>query len=63
LKGLINFIGKISSIIILRQDKRVVLTQIPKKSELKIGEHLIQGDSPIIEYRKHRESLLKASGD
>ncbi len=63
LKGLMNFIGKVSSIIILRQDKRVVLTQIPKKSALKMGEHLIPGDSPIIEYRKHRESLLEASGD
>ena len=62
LKGLMNFIGKVSSIIILRQDKRVVLTQIPKKSALKMGERLIPGDSPIIEYRKHRESLLEASG-
>jgi phenylpropionate dioxygenase-like ring-hydroxylating dioxygenase large terminal subunit len=61
LRGLMNFIGKISSIIILRQDKRVVLTQIPKKTSLKMGEFLIPGDSPIIEYRKHREALLEAS--
>jgi phenylpropionate dioxygenase-like ring-hydroxylating dioxygenase large terminal subunit len=61
LKGLMNFIGKVSSIIILRQDKRVVLNQIPKKTTLKMGEHLIPGDSPIIEYRKHREALLEAS--
>jgi phenylpropionate dioxygenase-like ring-hydroxylating dioxygenase large terminal subunit len=60
LKGLMNFIGKISSLIILRQDKRVVLTQIPKKTALKMGEILIPGDAPIIEYRKHRDALLKA---
>jgi phenylpropionate dioxygenase-like ring-hydroxylating dioxygenase large terminal subunit len=63
LKGLMNLMGKISSIIILRQDKRVVTTQIPKKSALKMGEQLIPGDSPVIEYRKHRESLQNASGD
>jgi phenylpropionate dioxygenase-like ring-hydroxylating dioxygenase large terminal subunit len=61
LKGLMNFIGKVSSIIILKQDKRVVQTQIPTKSALKMGEHLIPGDSPIIEYRKHRQSLLETS--
>lgn len=58
LKELFNYIGKISSIIILRQDKRVVTTQLPKKSALKMNELLIMGDKPIIEYRKHREELL-----
>ena len=59
LKELFNYIGKISSIIILRQDKRVVLTQLPKKSELKMDERLIMGDKPIIEYRKHRQELME----
>jgi phenylpropionate dioxygenase-like ring-hydroxylating dioxygenase large terminal subunit len=58
LKELFNFIGKISSIIILRQDKRVVATQIPKKSSLRMDERLIMGDKPIIEYRKHRQELI-----
>ncbi|MFH0759492.1 MAG: aromatic ring-hydroxylating dioxygenase subunit alpha [Bacteroidota bacterium] len=58
LKQFMNYIGKISSIIILRQDKRVVITQLPKKSSLKTGEHLITGDKPIIEYRKHRQFLI-----
>jgi phenylpropionate dioxygenase-like ring-hydroxylating dioxygenase large terminal subunit len=58
-RGLMNYIGKISSIIILRQDKRVVITQLPRKSELKSDEHLIVGDSPIIEYRKHRQALIE----
>jgi len=44
---------------ILRQDKRVVITQIPKKTSLKIGENLIQGDLPIIEFRRKREELIK----
>ncbi|NVO21006.1 MAG: aromatic ring-hydroxylating dioxygenase subunit alpha [Bacteroidetes bacterium] len=61
LKELMNYIGKLSSIIILRQDKRVVITQLPKKSQLKGGEHLIMGDRPIVEYRKHRQELIDNS--
>ncbi|MEI6348592.1 MAG: aromatic ring-hydroxylating dioxygenase subunit alpha [Bacteroidota bacterium] len=59
LKQLMNYIGKLSSIVILRQDKRVVITQLPKKSGLKTDEHLIMGDKPIIEYRKHRQELIE----
>ena len=58
LKELFNFVGKISNIVILRQDKRVVITQLPKKSLLKMSERLIMGDRPIIEYRKHRQELI-----
>jgi phenylpropionate dioxygenase-like ring-hydroxylating dioxygenase large terminal subunit len=58
LKWIFNFIGKISSIIILRQDKRVVVTQQPKKSAVNMDERLIMGDKPIIEYRKHRQELI-----
>jgi phenylpropionate dioxygenase-like ring-hydroxylating dioxygenase large terminal subunit len=43
---------------ILHQDKFVVETQIPIKSEYKMNEKLIQGDLPIIEYRKRRNELL-----
>lgn len=42
---------------VLHQDKRVVETQIPKRSELNMNENLIQGDLPIIEYRKKRAEL------
>jgi len=48
--------------VVLHQDRRVVLTQKPKKSELKMDEKLIPGDKPIIEYRKRRE-LLKHKYD
>jgi phenylpropionate dioxygenase-like ring-hydroxylating dioxygenase large terminal subunit len=58
LKELFNYLGKISSLIILRQDKRVVETQVPKKTEIKMNEKLIMGDKPIVEYRKHRQFLM-----
>jgi phenylpropionate dioxygenase-like ring-hydroxylating dioxygenase large terminal subunit len=60
LKEMMNFLGKVSSIIILRQDKRVVMTQLPKISALRMNEQLILGDKPIIEYRKHRQALIDA---
>jgi phenylpropionate dioxygenase-like ring-hydroxylating dioxygenase large terminal subunit len=46
---------------ILYQDKRVVLSQRPKKSGLRIGEKLIPADKPIIEYRTIREELQKSA--
>jgi len=42
---------------IAHEDRRVVITQQPKASGLKIGEILIQGDLPIIEYRRKRAVL------
>ena len=42
---------------IAHEDRRVVTTQQPKASGLKIGEILIQGDLPIIEYRRKRAAL------
>lgn len=47
---------------ILEQDKRVVLSQRPKKTGLRIGEILIPADHPIIEYRTVREKLQKEAG-
>ena len=58
LKQAVNYFMKLSNIVILRQDKRIVITQLPKKSEVKMDERLILGDKPIIEYRKHREELM-----
>jgi len=42
---------------VAHEDRRVVQTQEPKPSGLKIGEVLIQGDLPIIEYRRRRAAL------
>ena len=57
LKQIVNSLSNISNKYILHQDRRVVLTQIPIKTEFKMGENLIQGDAPIIEYRKRRAIL------
>lgn len=59
LRHLVNVLSNISNKIILHQDRRVVLTQLPKKSELSMGENLVQGDLPIIEFRKRRDFLRK----
>ena len=53
----IAFIGRYMNDIIQKQDKRVVITEIPKETSLKINENLLQGDMPVIEFRKIRESL------
>lgn len=57
LREVVNKFSSISNKIILHQDRDVVLTQIPIKTELKMKENLIQGDLPIIEYRKRRNEL------
>jgi phenylpropionate dioxygenase-like ring-hydroxylating dioxygenase large terminal subunit len=61
LKQIVNSLSNISNRYILHQDRRVVLTQIPIKTELKMGENLVQGDAPIIDFRKRRE-VLKEEG-
>ncbi len=50
-------IGSKANRIIQGQDKRVVETQRPKKSGLRIGENLVEADRPIMEYRKRRKEL------
>ena len=52
-------LGNVADRIILHQDRRVVLTQLPKKSELQMGENLVQGDAPIIAFRLKRDALKK----
>jgi phenylpropionate dioxygenase-like ring-hydroxylating dioxygenase large terminal subunit len=59
LSHIVNFFGKLFSNIILKQDKRVVLTQIPRKTSYGMKEKLVQGDLPIIEYRRRRDELKK----
>src|SRR5271157_1834113 len=57
LRWLVGKIGMRSAKKVLGQDKRVVITQEPKKSALKMGENLFQGDFPIVYYRQERERL------
>ena len=58
LRQLMGFTGSLANLIIERQDRRVVVTQRPMRSDLNIGETLIQGDHPIIVYRKRRRILI-----
>jgi hypothetical protein len=46
---------------IAHQDRRVVQTQQPKPSSLKIGENLVPGDGPVLEYRRRRQELMDAA--
>lgn len=55
-------VSNIFNRVILHQDRRVVLTQEPKKSDLRMVENLIPGDLPIIEFRKRRDELKKQDG-
>jgi len=46
-----------ANVYIAHQDRRVVVTHQPQPSSMDIGEKLIQGDLPIIAYRKRRAEL------
>jgi phenylpropionate dioxygenase-like ring-hydroxylating dioxygenase large terminal subunit len=58
-RGIISLFGRYFSKIIAHQDRRVVETQIPKKTELIMpdGDNLFPADHPIIIYRRIREEL------
>lgn len=47
--------------LIAHQDRRLVVTHQPQPSGLRIGEKLIQGDRPIVEYRRRRQELIQAA--
>ena len=57
----IAWLGSRVNKIVERQDKRIVITQLPKRSALRMGENLVQADKPIIEYRSKRDKLQKDS--
>jgi len=59
LKQIIDYFNMRFSIKVLNQDKRVVITQLPIKTELQMDEKLIHGDLPIVTYRRIREELKK----
>ena len=59
LRQLTGWMGSLGNLIIERQDRRVVITQQPKRSDLNINEKLIPGDGPIIAYRKIRYNLIQ----
>lgn len=59
-RELFNIIGNWGNIYILNQDRRVVLRQRPRKTQLKkMGEKLLPGDRAILAYRQHRDQLIE----
>jgi phenylpropionate dioxygenase-like ring-hydroxylating dioxygenase large terminal subunit len=61
LRDIVNRLSMPMNAFIAHQDRRVVQTQMPKRSDLRMGEKLIQGDSPIIAYRRRRQELIDAA--
>ncbi len=53
----IAWLGSRANKVVERQDKRIVETQLPKRSQLRMSESLVAADMPIIEYRAKREKL------
>lgn len=61
LKQLVLALAGWMDLVIAHQDRRIVNTQIPKGDGTGTGELLIQGDHPIMEFRKKRMELRKAA--
>jgi len=61
LRDIVNTLAMPFNVYVAHQDRRVVITQVPKPSALRIDEKLIQGDRPIVEYRRRRQELLDAA--
>ncbi len=59
---LVAKLGMPSNLYIAHEDRRVVTTHQVPVSGLRIGEALIPGDLPIIEYRRKRDALKKLAG-
>ena len=62
LKQLVLWMACRFNLIVAHQDRRVVNTQLPRGDGTGTGEALIQGDLPIMEFRKKRLALRKAAG-
>ena len=58
LRQIFNLSSNLMNLFIARQDRHVVVTQRPFRSELRMGEKLIPGDAPVIEYRRRRQALI-----
>ncbi len=62
LREVVNWVGNISGHYIANQDRVIVSKQWPKKSDLKMGEKMMQSDRAILTYRQHRRKLQEAAG-
>jgi phenylpropionate dioxygenase-like ring-hydroxylating dioxygenase large terminal subunit len=61
LRDLVTWAAMPFNLVVAHQDRRVVETHQPQRSGLRIGERMIQGDRPVIEYRRRREELIQAT--
>jgi phenylpropionate dioxygenase-like ring-hydroxylating dioxygenase large terminal subunit len=57
LRHLVDFFSQLTNKHVLHQDRAVVVNQNPIKSEFTMGENLIQGDAPILNFRRRRAEL------
>ncbi len=62
LRTVFDYVARLGNIVILNQDKRAVVTELPPKTWAGMDEALIQGDRPIILFRQRRKELLEAAG-
>jgi phenylpropionate dioxygenase-like ring-hydroxylating dioxygenase large terminal subunit len=62
LRHLVTRLAMPFNVMVAHQDRRVVQTQRPKRTFLKMGEKLFQADGPILAYRKRRQELLEQAG-
>ena len=62
LRELVTWLAMPFNRLIAHQDRDVVETHQPQPSGLRIGEKMIQGDRPIVEYRRRREELIEVAG-
>ncbi len=62
LRHLVNRLAMPFNLMVAHQDRRVVQTQRPKRTFLKMGEKLFQADGPILAYRRRRQELLQQAG-
>lgn len=62
LRGFVEWLFCRFNLVVAHQDRRIVNTQIPKGDGIGTGELLIQGDYPIMEFRKKRIELRKIAG-
>jgi phenylpropionate dioxygenase-like ring-hydroxylating dioxygenase large terminal subunit len=61
LRDLVTWLSMPFNRLVAHQDRRLVETHQPQPSGLHIGEKMIQGDRPIVEYRRKREALIEAA--
>jgi phenylpropionate dioxygenase-like ring-hydroxylating dioxygenase large terminal subunit len=61
LSRLVAWAGNLYNSYVAGEDERIVVTQVPKKSGLEVGQRFIPGDRPIALYLQHRRDLIQGN--